>query len=68
MVKRTKKYLEQENKWLWYRCYGPDDGTEPMEIIEYNEKGEAIRYSTVVLPSKKHRPKHPSGLNKTISV
>ena len=59
-MKRTKKYLKQENKWLWYYCHEADDETELMEIREYNKRGGVIRCSTVTFPFKKHRPKHPS--------
>ncbi len=59
-MKRTKKYLEAENKWLWYNCIEADEETELMEITEYNKKGEVIRCRTAVFPPKKHRPKHPS--------
>ena len=58
-MKRTKKYLEQENKWLWYYHTEVRDNTDFVEIRQYNKKGELISNSGCSLPHKKHRPKHP---------
>ena len=59
-MKRTKKYLEQENKWLWYYYQEALEKTESMEIVQYNKKGNVIGHTTAFFPKKKHRPKHPS--------
>ena len=56
---QTKKYLEQENKWLWYYCQQVCPETIYTEFKQYNKKGELIAMSVSGLPRKKHRPKHP---------
>ncbi|HDY86500.1 MAG TPA: hypothetical protein ENH82_00110 [bacterium] len=60
MNKRTKKYLELENKWLWYHHPGITEDAELVVTKQYNKEGELVGMSTTTLPSKKHRPKHPN--------
>jgi hypothetical protein len=55
----TKKYLEEENKWLWYYHTEIQDNTEFVEVKQYNKKGIVIASSNSLLPPKKYRPKHP---------
>ena len=60
MNKRTKKYLEQENKWLWYHHLEVDDNTVVAIIRQYDKNGDLISMTDIGLPPKKDRPKHPS--------
>ncbi len=60
MVKGTKKYLGQENKWLWYHYQQVQDDTVHTEFKQYDKWGVLVAVSSSVIPPKKDRPKHPS--------
>ena len=36
-MKKTKKYLEEENKWLWYYHIDADEDAELIEIKQYDK-------------------------------
>ncbi len=59
MDKQTKKYLKEENRWLWYHYHSIQPDTKFMEVRQYDKKGELIAMSSGVLPLNKYRPKHP---------
>ena len=54
---KTKKELEEENKFLWYYFQDVEEETEFMEVKQYDKKGELIAMSSSVFPHKKYRPK-----------
>lgn len=56
---KTKKYLEAENKWLWYNYLNTNDKADGIEVKQYNKKGEIIQITLIILPPKKYRVKHP---------
>ena len=65
-LKHTKKYLELENKWLWYNHTDIDGRAKSIIVEQYDRKGAIIAKSVSALPPKKHWPKHPKelGINK----
>ena len=58
-MNKIKKYLEAENKWLWYNHLDIQDDAELIEINQYDKKGELIVCSSMLVPPKKYRAKHP---------
>lgn len=58
-MKKTKKYLELENKWLWYHHFDVDKRTRYIEIKQYDRRGEVVAMSSGALPPKKYWVKHP---------
>ena len=63
-----KKYLEEENKWLWYYHIDADEDADFIEIKQYDKKGELIARSSAIYPAKKYRPKHPSEIKTNMFI
>jgi hypothetical protein len=61
-MQKTKKYLEEENKWLWYNYLDTNKDTCHIEVRQYNKKGELIQMSSISVPPKEYRVKHPKEL------
>lgn len=63
-MKKGIKYLEAENKWLWYNHLYTHNEADRIEIYQYTKKGVLVSRSSVSLPPKEYRIKRPTGKTK----
>lgn len=56
---KTKKFLEQENEWLWFHHFELEPNTAGYEFKQYNRNGKLISFVSGYIPKGCKRPEYP---------